>query len=240
MSNDWFSQSFEFCLCNEKCFRNCKMINFIEANKKLQESVKRSKTISNIPDFIVPTNQASSLNFYHLVQPNHYASRIFGFVPFSFKFNTKHEVSGCKVKIRDFIWFLVSLFIYISLAFLGLYTLSVPNIEHSYILFVGNHVVVIFGLICGVFDIIFDMFNRNRLTDIILKINSFDKKVNSIRIWIYKYFYSVIFFGLFSVFTDESIWFLHGLQKIPKTYSVLLYQCNGFITYNEFANILLS
>lgn len=156
------------------------MITFIEANKKPQETAKRSKTISNIPDLMGPNHQASPLNFYHLVQPILYASRIFGFMPFSFKFNAKSEVSGCTVNVRDFIWFLFSLFIYISLAYLCGCTFNVPNVEHSFILFGGNHAVVIFGLMCGVFDVIFDMFNRKRLTDIIMKINTFDKEVISI------------------------------------------------------------
>lgn len=159
------------------------MITLIEANKKPQESAKRLKIISNLPDFMETKNQTISLNFYHVVQPIYYASRIFGFLPFSFKFNAKSEVSGCKVKIVDYIWFLFSLCNYISWAYLCWFSLSVPNIEHSYVLFVGNHVVVVFGLVCGVFDAIFDIFNRNRLTDIIMKINTFDKEVNPILIW---------------------------------------------------------
>lgn len=154
------------------------MISFIETNKKPQEFTKRSKTTPNISDFLAPQNQANSINFYHLIQPVYYASRIFGFTPFSLKFNTKSEVSGCKVKVRDFVWFLVSLFIYISMAYLTWCTLNVPNMEYSYILFIGNHAVVIFGMICGVIDVIFDMCNRNRLTDIIIKMNTFDKEVN--------------------------------------------------------------
>lgn len=155
------------------------MISFIESNKKPQESTKRFKTTSNISDSVELKNQGNSMIFYHWIQPVYYASRIFGFTPFSFKFNAKSEVSGCKVEIRDFIWFLVSLFIYISMAYLTWCTLNViPNMEHSYILFIGNHAVVIFGLICGVLDVIFDMFNRNQLTDIIIKLNTFDKEVN--------------------------------------------------------------
>lgn len=177
------SQSFESSSHKQNCFWNSKMITFNEANKKSQESVKCLKTISNIPNFTGHKNQASTMNLYHIVQPIYYASRVFGSMPFSFKFNAKSEISGCRVKKRDFIWFLVSLFNYISMTFLCWLTLSVPNIEHSHILFVGNHVIITFGLICGVLDVIFDMFNRNHITDIIIKANKFDKEVNLILIW---------------------------------------------------------
>lgn len=170
------------------------MITFIDSSNKTASPIfimKPPKTVSPIQGYIEHKNRQSAHNFFHCVQPVYYISRLHGFTPFSFKQNSKGEVIGSEIKLYDLIWFIVSLVNYLVLAFLCWCTLRVPNADLSYVLFVGNHLLLIMGLIVGAFSVAFDMFNRHRLVEMTIKFNLFDKEVlpiqNSMNIFVEKY-----------------------------------------------------
>lgn len=136
--------------------------------------VKESKPISTSQ---AQTNRQNALTFFQCIQPVYYVSRVFGFTPFSFKFDSNAVITGYEVKPLDLIWFVISFFNYLFMAFIAWNTISTPTLEVSIILVYGNNLLVIVGLIFGAFSVAFDMFNRQRLVNLMKNSITFDKKV---------------------------------------------------------------
>lgn len=120
-----------------------------------------------------------NFNFSHNFSPVYYYSRLFGLMPFTIDGETGRGIQKPKVNISDGLWFLVSIAIYISMALIAYINMQLPPDANTaaFILVLGDYVLLIVGLIYSALIIIFDMYNRIRLTDILNKFITFDKEV---------------------------------------------------------------
>lgn len=168
----------------------------LDVNKKLAEieaNMKRSNNnnvanVSAIKALQYHSNQkvvqeklrVDHLNFLHSFSPVYYYSRIFGLMPFSIDCDTGQGIQKPQVNIFDGIWFLVSILIYLLMAFISYNGMKLPQDSNtaSFILILGDYVLLILGLIYSALIIIFDMYNRFKLIEILNKFITFDKEVS--------------------------------------------------------------
>lgn len=132
---------------------------------------------SGIPERL----QAKNTNFAHSFRPVHYISRFFGLMPFSIVLDPLQGIQKPQVTVFDGIWFLSSILMYISMAISTYHSLSFPRYSNtaSYILMLGDSVLLLVGLVYSALIIIFDMRNRFKLVGILNKFITFDKEVSS-------------------------------------------------------------
>lgn len=111
--------------------------------------------------------------------PTYLFNRSVGLMPFSIVRSPNGEVLRPKVGMFDIIWFVVAVSWYLLLAFVSYQDLKLPqDPKESFILKLGDHLLLIWGLLHGSLMIIMDMCNRFRLIDIAQKYGTFDKEVN--------------------------------------------------------------
>lgn len=117
-------------------------------------------------------------NFLHVVRTILIFSRIFGLLPFSIILDSNGKVRRARVNIFDFLWFLISICIYLLIAYCY-YQNTIPPKPHSksYILIGLSYVRLITGLIFGAAIIVVDMLNRSKLISMFKKIMFFDIEV---------------------------------------------------------------
>lgn len=153
------------------------MLTFTKPTKKDSPQIFVVGDPKTIPPSPERKKHQNPLNFFYCIQSVYFVSRLFGFTPFSFKLNSKSEVIGYEVKPFDLVWFVISLFNYTAMAYLSWTTVLIPQLDVSYVLVIGNQLILVMGLLFGAFSVAFDMYNRQRLVDITRNFNAFDKKV---------------------------------------------------------------
>lgn len=123
--------------------------------------------------------RASKIDFAHSISPLYYFSRAIGFLPYSIVFNSNNEIIKCRVSVLDLLWFVISIVFYLCFAIFYYAASEYLKIGREVsILYVGDTILIVFGLIYGAIVIIIDMINRNRIVDILKRIYIFDKEVN--------------------------------------------------------------
>lgn len=122
--------------------------------------------------------RSKKLNFADSFRPVYYCSRVFGLMPYSIVYDSNGDVQEPKVRALDFLWFVISMCVYTSMAIILYRTINLPQESNTsaYILILGDCVLLIFALIFGAQIIGMDMFNRFRFIDIQKNINTFDKE----------------------------------------------------------------
>lgn len=148
-------------------------VSDVSVVKTLQSPPNRS----GIPERL----QAENINFAHSFRPIHYISRFFGLMPFSIVPDPLLGIQKPQVTVFDGIWFLSTILMYISMAIITYHTLNISRDSNtaSYILMLGDSVLLIVGLVYSALIIIFDMHNRFKLVGILNKFITFDKEVSS-------------------------------------------------------------
>lgn len=130
----------------------------------------------------VPTKKVSNANkpnFSYSIRPMYYFSRAFGLFPFTMIYDTNGDVQGAHVTLFDILWFFISIFLYLLMAFYCYMNMDLPqNPNDSYILNLGDYALLIVGLIYGAIIILLDMFNRFGFIDLVKNITTFDKEVS--------------------------------------------------------------
>lgn len=112
--------------------------------------------------------------------PTYLFNRSVGLLPFSIVRSPNGDVLKPKVGTFDIIWFVAALSWYLLMAFLSYQDLKLPqDPKESFILKLGDHMLLIWGLLHGSLMVIMDMCNRYRLIDIAQKYGAFDKEVTS-------------------------------------------------------------
>lgn len=120
-----------------------------------------------------------NFNFVYSFRPIYDFCRLFGLMPFSFTFNSNGTLNGFEIGTFDILWFIISLILNLTLAFMlstDLYYMNEIKIQ-SVILDGGDFINQIF---CSVFDAILiaiDLCICSKLVQILKKINIFDEKV---------------------------------------------------------------
>lgn len=129
----------------------------------------------------IPQNEfkTKNLNFAHSFRPIYYCSRVFGLTPFSIIYDSDDEVQMPKVGVLDSFWFVVSICLYLIMAYSSYHQMivnqyqSIPNV-----LVIGGYMISILSLIFGAVIVGIDMWSRFRLVDVLKKITTFDKEVS--------------------------------------------------------------
>lgn len=122
-------------------------------------------------------NPPGKLNWSFAFRPIYYFLRVYGFMPFTIVYDSIGEAQKTKVTLRDILWFLVSLCVYL-LAFKGNSnweeTHTVLNVT-PVIKFGGN---ILFGAetVFSIIGIIMDHYNKLKLIHMLQKFDQFDKK----------------------------------------------------------------
>lgn len=123
---------------------------------------------------------ASPKDVQHGFQPIYYFSRCAGLWPFTISYNSNGSIAGARIHIFDILWLLTSICLYFTALF---YTYEDIEASQAFeqtqffatlIFFLNEIPPLLFGTIW----IVLDMFNRNRLVDILKKFTLFDKKVS--------------------------------------------------------------
>lgn len=124
-------------------------------------------------------------DFYCVTRPLYFFSRLVGLMPFTLVRCSNRNILIAKVTVRDLIWFFISIAWYCVLAAFASNNLRLPQSSsekppgsESLTINVGDHLLLIVGLLIGSLSIIMDMFNRNKLANIAQKYDIFDNEVS--------------------------------------------------------------
>lgn len=122
-------------------------------------------------------------NFCYNVRPIHIYSRVFGLIPYCIVQSENGDSYEARVGVFDFIWFIISICSYLLLGFTYIQTIEVPtNSDESYILILGDGILITMGVFSGAIIVAMDMLNRFRIVDILKKFSLFDKKVSQLNL----------------------------------------------------------
>lgn len=118
-------------------------------------------------------------NLVSSLRPFYFFSRAFGLLPFSVKFDTSGEIQTAQVSGFDVVWFGISISIHFFLifAFFQIVIFS-QDPSASYVLYFGNDIFNLAGLIFGIITMIMDMCNRSKLVEILKGFTNFDKEAS--------------------------------------------------------------
>lgn len=139
---------------------------------------KLSLAKTDFKKFPEVAKELKAANFYDHIKPVIIASRIFGFFPFIVRFGPNGNIEAAKIRLVDVIWFIVFLFINLTSSYFVL-TAS-PNYAstaESTVLHLSDWFFDIYGVIVLLILVSLDMFNRNRLVNVLNDILMFDQKV---------------------------------------------------------------
>lgn len=90
-------------------------------------------------------NNSKKLTFAHSFKPVHILCRIFGFMPFTIAYNANGAIQTARIRKIDFMWFLISIGIYLSSAFyFVIYVRHHPIPNKRATLIYGTRLIVLF------------------------------------------------------------------------------------------------
>lgn len=122
------------------------------------------------------TNQSQKVNFEYGIRPIYYYSRIVGLWPFSITHNLNGVIQTTRISLADGVWFFISLIMFS--------TATISKFEHikymsnlNLMIIIFNHIFHIIGLATGPLIITLDMYNRNKMADILASFTIFDNNV---------------------------------------------------------------
>lgn len=126
-------------------------------------------------------SQSIKIDFTYGIRPIYYLSRLVGLWPFSIVSNSNGMVQRPNVHFYDALWFLVSAGFYVTAIFISYQRFElhsrIPNTFGS-ILACGFYVIEIMGLILGIVGISINMFNRDKLANVLQQFTHFDDQVS--------------------------------------------------------------
>lgn len=124
------------------------------------------------------TSNSRRLNFVHSFKPIYILSRIFGFMPFTIAYNSDGGIQRARITVIDFIWFTISIGVYIFSTLNFIAFIMRTQVPHSYItLAYATRSIIIMRKLFYIVCIAADMCNRFKLVEILKKIGHFDEKV---------------------------------------------------------------
>ena len=127
------------------------------------------------------TTKARPKENQHGFQPIYYFSRFVGLWPFTITYKLDRSIKTARIYLFDSFWFFISICLYLTALF---YTYKdfqyTENTEENYL--IASLMTLtsdVLPLLLGCVGIVLDMFNRNRLVNIIKMFVIFDKEVRS-------------------------------------------------------------
>lgn len=134
---------------------------------------------SSSGDFLRLKSHGQKYDFVYSNWPTYFFSRAVGLMPFSIVLSSNGRIQRARVGMYDLIWFVISVSWYILLAFVSYLDLKLPqNPNESFILKLGDHLLLIYGLCHGAFMILMDMYNRRKIVELAQKCFAFDREVS--------------------------------------------------------------
>lgn len=121
------------------------------------------------------------LSFAYGFRPIYCFSRVFGLMPFSITHVSNVDIQEPRVSDLDWLWFMISTLTYSSLAFLNYQSMKLlydPSVNLS-VLVLGDKLLLVTVLICGVLIMVINMCNRFKLVNILNNFTAFDNEVGS-------------------------------------------------------------
>lgn len=123
--------------------------------------------------------KVKDLNFADSFRPLYCYSRIFGLMPFSIVSDSNGEPQVPRVGVFNILWFIISIFLYLSMAYYSYIDMHVPrDSSFPYAFILAGFIMQIFRLIFGALMIVIDMCKRYKLVDILKNFNIFNKEVS--------------------------------------------------------------
>lgn len=120
-----------------------------------------------------------SQDFASIFRPIYYFSRVFGMLPFSIIYDSNGEVQEPKVRTFDVLWFVGSISLRLSIAFISIQQVKLdPGAPH--VLTLGGFVLIILSHVFGAVAAGMEMCNRYIIIDILKMVNTFDKEASRI------------------------------------------------------------
>lgn len=118
-------------------------------------------------------------DFVYSFKPIYYFSRVCGLMPFSIIYDSSHKIHKIKVCAFDVLWFVISIYLYLYVAFISYKEMTYPKSRNmpKNIMILGDSFILIFVLLFGAMNIIIDMCNRVKLSEILRMFTAFDKEV---------------------------------------------------------------
>ena len=151
------------------------MITLFEKNKVSNPPVK----VEHPPESATKTAESNKFRCSYSIRPIYYFSRAFGLFPFTVVTDTNGDVQGARVTLFDFLWFLISICLYLLMASYCFINIHRPqNPGESYILMLGDYALLIIGLIYGAVIIALDMYNHRTFIELMKNLMSFDDEVS--------------------------------------------------------------
>lgn len=128
---------------------------------------------------VAKENRVEKRNFGYSFLPIYYFSRVFGLMPYSIVYNARGEIQKSQVRMIDGLWFIISICIYVLVAFTNYLNVKLPEemTTVSVALYFGHYMLLIEGLLVSAITIGLDMYNRHKLVVILKSFISFDKEV---------------------------------------------------------------
>lgn len=102
------------------------------------------------------TRKVLQRNFIRSLSPIYYFSRAFGLMPFSIVHNANGDFQAIEVKKIDFLWFTVSISLYMIMAFICFHVKRfLVDEDSSYILMIGDRLLLTVALLCSAVSTIY-------------------------------------------------------------------------------------
>lgn len=140
---------------------------------------KYSKTVlvDNLIEYslTLKTKDSENMSFGQLFRPIYYLSRIWGLAPFSITTNSNGDIKKTRIRIRDVLFFLISIIIHLLFSFIShnrYKLIAKPNTLDLCV-----YLFEIFSFAYGTLLAIMSLCSRSKLIEMLKMFNSFDKKV---------------------------------------------------------------
>lgn len=122
-------------------------------------------------------------DFSYGLRPIYYFSRAVGLLPFSFIRNSHGEIQEARVTLTDCLWFVISICLYLFMAYICYEGVELPrDPNQSFILIIGDSVLIILGLAYSAVAVAVDMFNRSKIVSVLKNLTEFDREVRN-QVW---------------------------------------------------------
>lgn len=127
---------------------------------------------------IVKTPNQKLTNFFDCVQPICVLARIYGLLSFSISYAPNGEIENCRLRVVNIFYAMLNITLCLVSSVLNFMHLIAPENEWGMIFLYGMHFFLISATLLAAVSIALDIINRNRLIEMLQKINHADKQVH--------------------------------------------------------------
>lgn len=120
------------------------------------------------------------VTFADSMRPFYYFLRLFGLLPFSITYDLNGQPHASRVSVLDVLWFTISTLLYSTITYLVFRSITIPQetATASYILILGDDLLLLANMFFGILFVGIDMFNRYELVNTLKEFDMFDTAVS--------------------------------------------------------------